>query len=90
MDPTLPSLLSPKKRLPDLPDDIAKRLIRFINGGNTYDAYIKAAEKNRITVFIREKKRTAKFKNQPTFPMLSPVKTRQVFSGSRSSDETED
>ncbi|HEX7042455.1 MAG TPA: tetratricopeptide repeat protein [Patescibacteria group bacterium] len=50
-----------------LPEDLGKRLIRFIDGGNTYEAYIKSANDNGVTIFIKETKRAARFKNQPSF-----------------------
>ncbi len=50
-----------------LPDDIGRRLIRFMNGGNTYEAYVKSVDGNKVTIFAREVKRTSKFKNQPSF-----------------------
>lgn len=50
-----------------LPDDIGRRLIRFMNGGNRYEAYIKSVDGNKVTIFAREVKRTGKFKNQPSF-----------------------
>lgn len=57
-----------------LPDDISRRLIKFLEGGNTYEAYVKSAEQNAIAIFIKETKRVAKFKNQPSF--LFGEKTR--------------
>jgi len=50
-----------------LPDNIGMRMITFINGGNEYSACVKAVEENSVTVFIRETKKTAKFRNQPSF-----------------------
>jgi len=50
-----------------LPDNIGKRLIRFIDGGNTYEAYIKSVDKNHVVIFIRESKRALRFKSQPSF-----------------------
>lgn len=50
-----------------LPDDIGRRLIKFIKGGNIYDAYVKSVDNHRVTIFIKETKRAAKFKNQPSF-----------------------
>lgn len=50
-----------------LPDDISRRLIKFLEGGNAYDAYVKSTEQNGIVIFIKEVKRAAKFKNQPSF-----------------------
>lgn len=50
-----------------LPDNIGSRLIKFLKGGNTYEVYVKAIESHSVSVFIREKKRSARFKNEPTF-----------------------
>ena len=50
-----------------LPDDISRRLIEFIAGGNNYDAYVKIANQNKVVIFIRETKKVAKFKNQQSF-----------------------
>ncbi len=50
-----------------MPDDIGKRLIKFIKGGNKYEAYIKSANNNNVVVFIKEVKRSSRFKNQPSF-----------------------
>jgi hypothetical protein len=50
-----------------LPDDLALRLSRFIDGGNEYEAYVKSANDSGVTVFIKETKRAARFKNQPSF-----------------------
>lgn len=50
-----------------LPDDISKRLIKFIDGGNLYEVYIKSIESNTVSIFIREKKRSHIFKDQATF-----------------------
>lgn len=50
-----------------LPDDIGRRLIRFMEGGNEYDAYVKSVDNNHVTIFAREIKRAAQFANQPSF-----------------------
>lgn len=50
-----------------LPDDLGRRLIRFIEGGNNYEAYIKSTEDHKVSIFVRETKRAARFKNQPSF-----------------------
>nr|MBI5455894.1 tetratricopeptide repeat protein [Candidatus Levybacteria bacterium] len=54
-----------------LPDDIAKRLIKFMKNGCVYEAYIKSANQHRVTVFIKELKKTAKYKEHPSFTSLS-------------------
>jgi len=56
-----------KQFLGMLPDDLGGRLIKFLNGGNTYDTYVKSVEDHTITIFIREVSRVTRFKNQPTF-----------------------
>lgn len=56
-----------------LPDDIGRRLIRFIKGGNSYEAYTKLVEDHRVIIFIKETKRSSRFKNQPSF--LSGIKS---------------
>lgn len=56
-----------------LPDDIGKRLIKFMNAGNKYEAYLKSINPHKVIVFIKEIKRVAKFKNHPSFMSLSEV-----------------
>lgn len=57
-----------------LPDDLCRRLIKFIHGGNKYEAYTRTAESTKISIFIRELKRTKKFKNQPSFAYTEKTK----------------
>lgn len=54
-----------------LPDDVARRLIKFINGGCKYDAYVKFSNPHRVAVFLKEIKKSTKFKDQPSFTSLS-------------------
>ena len=56
-----------KQYLGVLPDDIGKRLIKLIKGGNIYEACIKSATEHNVSVFIKETKRAARYKNQPSF-----------------------
>ncbi len=56
-----------KKYIGMLPDNIGMRLVSFIKGGNEYQACIKALSEKSVTVFIKETKRMAKYKNQPSF-----------------------
>ncbi len=60
-----------------LPDDIGTRLIKFIDGGNEYETYIKSVEDHKVVVFMREVKRANRFKNQPSF--LFGDKTHLAF-----------
>lgn len=67
-------LTSQKRYVGMLPDDIARRLIKFLKGGNTYEAYLRSVEERKVTVFIKETKRSARFKNQPSFMPLGKSK----------------
>lgn len=58
-----------------LPDNISKRLIRFIKGGNKYTTYIKAVENRNAIIFMREEKRASRFKNQPSFIITEASQT---------------
>ena len=50
-----------------LPDDLAHRLLYYIDGGNKYEIYVKYATTKSLNVFIREVARSPKFVNQPSF-----------------------
>jgi len=50
-----------------LPDNISKRLIKFVKAGSQYCAYVKSANNRRLVVFIRETKRASRFKDQFSF-----------------------
>lgn len=54
-----------------LPDDIARRLIKFIKGGSAYEAYVKSAGSHKVSVFVKEVKKATRFKDQPSFTALS-------------------
>ena len=54
-----------------LPDDIARRLIKFIKAGCIYEAYVKSATTHKVTVFIKEIKKTTRLKDLPSFTTLS-------------------
>ncbi len=60
-----------KQYLGVLPDDIGRRLIKLIKGGNAYTACIKSATEHNVAVFIKEVKRASKYKNQPSFPQTT-------------------
>ncbi len=55
------------------PDDLGFRLRRLVKYGNQYEAYIKSVGKNSIIVFIKEVKRSKRFRNQPTFPVTNEI-----------------
>ena len=52
-----------------LPDDIGMRLISLINGGNEYQACIMNADDRKVTIFVKEVKKSKKFANQPSFTL---------------------
>ena len=54
-----------------LPDDTCQRLIKFMEAGNEYEAYVRTVDSNKVSIFIREVKRVKKFKNQPSFVSAS-------------------
>jgi tetratricopeptide (TPR) repeat protein len=60
-----------------LPDDICQRLIKFINAGNQYDAYVRTVDSNKLCILVREIKRMKRFKDQPSF--VSTEKTKLSF-----------
>lgn len=57
-----------------LPDDICQRLIKFINAGNAYEAYVRTVDNNKVSIFIRETKRVKRFQDQPSFISGDKVK----------------
>jgi len=55
----------------NLPDDIGKRLIILIKGGNKYSTYVKEVSLFRVVVFLKEEEKSKKFKNIVSFPSLA-------------------
>jgi hypothetical protein len=49
------------------PDDTGQRIIKFIEAGNEYEAYVRTVDSNKVSIFVRETKRVKKFKHQPSF-----------------------
>lgn len=58
-----------KVYLGKLPDDLAARLIRLIKGGNRYEGFVKSVGEDHIRVFLREIKRSKRFKSVHSFPI---------------------
>ncbi len=56
-----------------LPDDLAYKLLKFVNAGNVYDVYIKGVGQNSVIVFIRELKRGKKYASIPSFTSASQL-----------------
>ncbi len=61
-----------KKYIGRLPDDVAHRIIWLYGRDNKYQAYIKSVEKNKVKVFLREIKCSARNKDVVSF-IHSPV-----------------
>lgn len=55
------------QRLGALPDDLSFRLKNLIKKGFRYQACIKSAQSNKLTIFIRETKRPKKYQSSPSF-----------------------
>lgn len=78
-----------------LPDDTGQRLIKFMEAGNEYEAYVRTVDSTRVSIFIREVKRVKKFKNQPSFvsgsdkPKLSFAKDKDSSNKNRSSHSSD-
>lgn len=51
-----------------LPDDLSCLIIKLVNGGNRYQAWIKSLDNQIIQIFIRETYRCPKQKNLPSLP----------------------
>lgn len=68
-----------------LPDDIGKRLLKFLKGGNTYQTCVKSLHNHKINVFIKETKRMNRFKNQPSF--ATSEKTKMTISKNYVADD---
>lgn len=80
-----------------LPDDTGQRLIKFMEAGNEYEAYVRTVDSNKVSIFIREIKRVKKFKDQPSFvsgtdkPKLSlPNSTGGKHKSQRDADSSDD
>jgi len=83
-------VLQGKKYIGVLPDDIGNRLIKFINGGNKYEAFVKSANHQNVSIFIRELKKSSKFKDQPSFVHVIEKKLHIKSDKSKSHKEESD
>lgn len=81
-------ILQGKKYIGVLPDDIGNRLIKFINGGNKYEAFVKSAGHQNVSIFIRELKKSAKFKDQPSF--MHTIETKLHLKTNKTKSHKED
>lgn len=54
-----------------LPQDVSARLIFLIDGGNRYEAFVKAIDRHNLEIFVKEIFRCARLKNLPSFSTIS-------------------
>lgn len=82
-------VLNEKQYIGVLPDDIGIRLIKFIKANGVYEAFVKSANPHKVSVFIREVKKSGRFKDQPSFVTTAET---SLFSGkkARQSKDSED
>ena len=57
-------------RVGSLEPKLARRLIKFIQGGNRYQAGITSCEGSTVKVIVRESYQDAKFQGKPSFPIV--------------------
>lgn len=69
-----------------LSDNISKRLIKFIKGGNVYSAYTRAITEKKVMIFIKETKKAKKYINQPSFLIYENSKNTGILSGKKQYD----
>jgi len=74
----------------NLPDDIGKRLIILIKGGNKYLAFIKEVSLNRVVVFLKEEEKSKKFKNIISFPSLATKNFSKIMKKEEENKEDEE
>jgi hypothetical protein len=85
---------SEKQFIGMLADDLCQRIIKFMEAGNEYEAYVRTVDNNKVSIFIRETKRVKKFKDQPSFVSNDKVKlsldgnTLSVRKGSKATKST--
>lgn len=65
---TISATTEDKVYLGTVPDDLSLRLNKLIKGGNRYQAFVKAIDKQHLEIFVREIFRSKRFRNLPSFP----------------------
>jgi len=74
----------------NLPDDLSKRLIFFIESESRYKTIIKEADLNHVAIFISEEKKGRKAGNNVSFPLVITQKTETELHGDEKSDDDVD
>ena len=62
-------------RVGSLEPKLARRLLKFIQGGNRYQAGVTSCEGNTVKVIVREVYQDAKFTGKPSFPIVRKRET---------------
>lgn len=73
-----------------LPDNVSRRLTKFMKGGNKYEAYVKSVEDHIVMLFVKETKRSARYKNLPSFAMVEGSSTLSLSKKKPQEDLDED
>lgn len=74
-----------------LPDDVSHLMLKLLKGGNKYDLFIKAVRVNGLSVLIKEVYRSKRFKNQPSFLVMSDsIVTSEILPALEASEEEEE
>lgn len=73
-----------------LPDDIGKRLIKFISGGSKYEAYVRSSSPSSVSVFLREIKKSARFKDLLSFIHSEKKLPIKKFKGREKKEDEEE
>jgi Flp pilus assembly protein TadD, contains TPR repeats len=71
----------------NLPDDIGKRMIILIKGGNQYSVFIKEISLNNVVVFIKEEKKSKKLQRFISFPSSTTKNLLEMKNEEEKNDE---
>ena len=74
----------------NLPDDISKRLLYFINEKSKYDIYIKEVDLTDVVVFIREISKGKKVMQYPSFPSNPHILLTDIQKSDESATDEDD
>lgn len=71
-----------------LPDNMSRRIIKFMKGGNKYSAYVRGVEERNVITFLKEVKRAKRYENQSSFG-LSDLPKQSISLPKRKHQEEE-
>lgn len=69
-----------------IPEDLSRKLIKLIKGGNQYEAAVRKVDRQELEIIIRETYRDEKFRKQPSFisssvDFIPPVPEKEINQG---------